>query len=58
MMFSPFCRFVLIPSNGTTILEAQVNDEFDVMIQRTGAPDFTRKMLGEYPEADCVISIT
>ena len=39
------------------MLEAQVNEEFEVMTQRTGMPTFTFKVLGEYPEADWVILI-
>ncbi len=58
MMFSPFFRFVRMPSEGTTMLEAQVNEDSDVMTHRTGVPAFTRNVLGEYPDADCVILIT
>ena len=47
MTFSPFFKFVRIPRDGTTMLEAQVNDDSDVITQRTGVPALTRRVFGE-----------
>mgnify|MGYP001608845131 CR=1 FL=1 len=47
MIFSPLANVLLMPSDGTTMLEAQVKEDSEVITHLTGTPALIFKVLGE-----------